>query len=74
MKKIFKFFTVCLAMTILLSLVGCGNKEEQLPASNEKIAFSYESDEYEVSTSKQTITVKKEGNLVMVATMVSEEG
>lgn len=74
MKKIFKFFTVCLAMTILLSLAGCGNKEEQLPASNEKIAFSYESDEYEVSTSKQTITVKKEGNLVMVATMVSEEG
>lgn len=74
MKKIFKFFTVCLAMTILLSLAGCGNKEEKLPASNEKIAFSYESDEYEVSTSKQTITVKKEGNLVMVATMVSEEG
>lgn len=74
MKKIFKFFTVCLAMTILLSLAGCGNKEEQLPASNEKIAFSYESDEYEVSTSKQTITVKREGNLVMVATMVSEEG
>ena len=74
MKKIFKFFTVCLAMTILLSLTGCGNKEEQLPASNEKIAFSYESDEYEVSTSKQTITVKREGNLVMVATMVSEEG
>lgn len=74
MKKIFKFFTVCLAMTILLSLAGCGNKEEKLPASNEKIAFSYESEEYDVSTSKQTITVKKEGNLVMVATMVSEEG
>lgn len=74
MKKIFKFFTVCLAMTMLMSLAGCGNKEEKLPASNEKIAFSYESDEYEVSTSNQTITVKKEGNLVMVATMVSEEG
>lgn len=74
MKKIFKFFTVCLAMTMLMSLAGCGNKEEKLPTSNEKIAFSYESDEYEVSTSKQTITVKKEGNLVMVATMVSEEG
>ncbi len=74
MKKIFKFFTVCLAMTMLLSLTGCGNKEEKLPASNEKIAFSYESEEYDVSTSKQTITVKKEGNLVMVATMVSEEG
>lgn len=74
MKRFFKIMSACLAACIMLSLAGCGNKEEELPTSNEKIAFSYESDEYKVSSSKQTITVEKEGNVVMVATMVSEEG
>jgi vacuolar-type H+-ATPase subunit B/Vma2 len=74
MKKIYKFLSVGLVIAMLMSFAGCGNKEERLPASDEKIIFSYENDEYKVSTSKQTVTVEKGGNLVMVASMVSEDG